>query len=60
MIPQGLVLSRAALHPRKAVRSLAFGAARAQVNQFTNSKPVFWTGKNKARALRRGPCDLGL
>lgn len=47
MIPQGLVLSRAALHPRKAVRSLAFGAARAQVNQFTNCKPAFWTEKKK-------------
>lgn len=58
MIPQGLVLLSAALHPRKAVRSLAFGSAWAQVNRFTNCETAFLTEKNKARALRRGPCDL--
>lgn len=59
MIPQGLAPSRAALHPRKAVRSLAVGAARAQVNRFTNCETAFLMEKNEARALRRGPCDLG-
>lgn len=47
MIPQGLVLSRAVLHPRKAVRSLAFGSAWAQVNRFTNCETAFSTGKKK-------------
>lgn len=58
MIPQGLVLSRAALHLRKAVRSLAFGAARAPVNRFTNCETAFLTEKRsprfKTRTLRFG------
>lgn len=47
MIPQGLVLSRAALQPRKAVRSLAFGSAWAQVNWFTDCETAFSTEKKK-------------
>lgn len=47
MIPQGLVLSRAALHPRKAAPSLAFGSAWAQVNWFTNCETAFLTEKKK-------------
>lgn len=47
MIPQGLTPSRAALHSRKAVRSLAVGAARAQVNRFTNCETAFLMEKMK-------------
>ncbi len=47
MIPQGLAPSRAALHPRKAVRSLAVGAARTQVNRFTNCETAFLMEKMK-------------
>ena len=58
MIPQGLAPSRAAHHPRKAVRSLAVGAARAQVNRFTNCETAFLMEKGsprfETRALRFG------
>lgn len=58
MIPQGLVLSRAALHPRKAVRSLAFGSAWAQVNWFTDCERLSRREKRsprfETRALRFG------
>ena len=40
MIPQGL-------DPRKAVRSLAFGSAWAQVNWFTDCETAFSTEKKK-------------
>ena len=47
----------AALHPRKAVRSLAFGSAWAQVNWFTDCETAFSTEKSprfETRALRFG------